>query len=123
MECPTCKKMFKNLKQHIFKSHTKLYLTFERKGEEYVLTAKVNDKTLCTKMTSESEVFNTDGTSEKKYFIGEFEKGWYVTLSKDKKVKVDVSLFHPLTAVETIQPAFKNYEVNFVKRKLKSKLF
>jgi uncharacterized C2H2 Zn-finger protein len=107
--CPTCGKSFKNLKQHIFKSHTKLHLTFKKVGEEYLLSAKTNDgKILATNSHPESE-----GDEGSEYFMGEHLVGWYVTLNK-KKVKVRSSTIHPKSGTESSATAFKNWDVKFI---------
>jgi hypothetical protein len=109
-ECPICGKTFKNLKQHIFKSHTKLHLTFKKKGNEYLLSAVMNDGTILAENES-AESTNDDGSEN--YFMGKYEVGWYVTLSKNKKVKVRSSTINK-SGNETSQTAFKNWDVKFV---------
>lgn len=122
MECPTCKKTFKNLKQHVFKSHTKLYLTFERDEDGvYMLTAKLNDELIGNKTYAEAHGSGgIDDNNWQEFFIGEREKGWYIILHEDRRVEVNVSILSKKFQ-ETNQKAFKNYQITFVKRKLKNK--
>jgi len=115
-ECQTCGKSFKNLNQHIFKSHTKLYLTFERVDGRYLLTAKLNDQILFDK--AESGVENDEC---KTFDLVDEKSGWYIELYNDKTVKVYSTTVHPRTGNESTQSAFKNWEVKFVGRKLRSK--
>ena len=108
-KCPICGKMFKNLKQHIFKSHTKLHLTFKKEGDEYLLSAVMNDgKVLATNSPPE-----TEGDEGLRYYMGEHLVGWYVTLNKGK-VKVRSSTIHPKTGTESSATAFKNWDVKFI---------
>ena len=122
-KCPICGKMFLNLKQHMFKSHTKIHLTFKKDGDEYLLDAVTNDGTvLATNEDSDSTVYNTDGSEESQYFMGQQLVGWYVTLSKDKKVKVTSSTIHPKTGTESSATAFKNWDVKFIENENWKKL-
>ena len=114
--CPACGKSFINLKQHIFKSHTKLYLTFERVDGEYLLTLKLNDQILYEKESSTAE-----GDDMETFDLINEKSGWYIELYNDKTVKVYSTTVHPRTGNESTQSAFKNYEVKFVGRKLRSK--
>lgn len=119
-KCPICGKMFKNLKQHIFKSHTKIHLTFKKDGDEYLLDAVTNDGTvLATNSGPNSRSFNSDGSENSEYFMGEHLVGWNVTLSKDKKVKVISSILHPKTGNYSEGTAFKNWDVKFIENTYK----
>jgi hypothetical protein len=106
--------MFKNLNQHIFKSHTKLYLTFENKGKEYLLTAK----TSYGKILAENSPPESSGDDHETYYMGEQDKGWYINLYNNKKVTIMTSTINKKTGTESSTTAFKNYEVTFMKRKL-----
>jgi len=106
----------------VFKSHTKLYLNFELDEDGvYMLSAKLNDEVIANKSYAEGYGSGGDnGDDWQEFFIGEWEKGWYVILYEDRRVKVNVSILSKKFQ-ENNQKAYKNYEITFPKRKLKNK--
>jgi hypothetical protein len=116
--CPTCGKSFINLKQHIFKSHTKIHLTFKKDGKDYVLDAVTSDGTVL----ATNDVVERTGDDYKEYYMGEHEVGWYVKLYNNKKVEITSTTAHPKTGTESTATAFKNWDVKFIENENWKKL-
>jgi hypothetical protein len=111
-KCPHCNKEFKNLKQHITKSHLKLSIVFH----ENKMTVTTETGNVLTK----DETCESEGENYKSYYFQYNDvDGFYVQLYNDKTVKVLTSKLLKSGDVREGN-AFKNWSVKFT-RKLRLK--
>jgi hypothetical protein len=112
--CPHCNKSFKNLNQHITKTHAGLNITFRQHNGEIVLSCVDN----LGNVHATDDQPETRGDDHECYFMGDGEgKGWNVTLYTQTRV-VEVSVSNKLydkhgRPYYKENTAFKNWKVTF----------
>lgn len=111
-ECPHCGKIFKNLEQHITKSHLKLHIEFKYDEKFKTYLMKVTDQD--NKILENWSAPEVGDDEYAEYFFGSYEDGYNIRVDfKTKKVNVEVS--KQLKNGEYREgTAFKNWDVKFV---------
>ena len=115
-ECPHCGKIFKNLNQHITKSHLKLHLEFkyDEKYNDYLMKVTDQDGKILTNWTGP----DSGNTGEDGIFffdMGDNDDGYNVSvdyITKEVKVEVSKRLKNGEFREGT---AFKNWDAKFVR--------
>ena len=117
--CPHCNKEYKNLTQHITKTHLHFYIELDRNREEPIMTVTNQDGEVLVK----DEVSDSGGEKDGKefwgfYFESKSGEGNIVTLFEDGEVTVSRDVYNETTGhITSMTKAFKNWSVKFIEAK------